>query len=373
MTRAAADLAVPEVSVLRVEILYTGGTFGMVEGGGGLRPRAGMGGEVADLVDAYTDRFGIPVEFRYTELDRVIDSANADPETACRIARRVRAAIATTGPDGVTTGPDGVTTGPDGVTTGPDGVTTGPDGVIVIHGTDTMAYTGARLAFELHDIAVPVVLTGAQIPLGRPASDAADNLMLALNSIATQPAPGTFIAFGSSLHPAVRASKRSSDGYDGFTTVRPLTPPSMPPARPAASPGVETPGPVGLFTVFPGMDSTLLDAALRIYHGGVVLECYGAGTMPTSDDTVTAIRRATERGTPVVVITHCDSGTVDLGLYEPGRALLAAGAIGGGDLTREAALAKLAHLAGLGLDADEVRRWMTTNLVGELADPTSHQ
>ncbi|MEC3914994.1 asparaginase domain-containing protein [Nocardia sp. CDC160] len=352
MTRAAADLAVPEVSVLRVEILYTGGTFGMVDGGDGLRPRAGMGGAVADLVDAYTDRFGIPVEFRYTELDRVIDSANADPETACRIARRVRAAI---------------------TTTTPDGVASGPDGVIVIHGTDTMAYTGARLAFELHDVTVPVVLTGAQIPLGRPASDAADNLMLALNSIATQPAPGTFIAFGSTLHPAVRASKRSSDGYEGFTTVRPLTPPSTPPARPVASYPVENPSPVGLFTVFPGMDTTLLDAALRIYHGGVVLECYGAGTMPTSADTVTAIRRATERGTPVVVITHCDSGTVDLGLYQPGRALLAAGAIGGGDLTREAALAKLAHLAGLGLDADEVRRWMTTNLVGELADSPSPQ
>lgn len=340
MTGAASSTVAQDISTLRVEILYTGGTFGMVDGGDGLRPRAGIGGEIADLIDAYTDRFGIPVEFRYHELDRVIDSADADPDTARRIAERVRAGLGATP----------------------------PDGVIVIHGTDTMAYAGARIAFELHDIPVPVVLTGAQIPLGQPASDAGDNLMLALNSIATQPAAGVFIAFGSALHPAVRASKRSCDGYDGFTTVRPLSPPRAPVAHPVAERGGEGSSPVGLFTVFPGMDTDLLDAALRIYHGGVVLECYGAGTMPVSEATVTAIGKATERGTPVVLITHCDSGTVDLGRYQPGRALLAAGAIGGGDLTREAALAKLAHLAGLGLPAAELRRWMTTNLLGELTD-----
>ncbi|WP_051179052.1 asparaginase domain-containing protein [Nocardia concava] len=340
MTGAASSTVAQDISTLRVAILYTGGTFGMVDGGDGLRPRAGIGGEIADLIDAYTDRFGIPVEFRYNELERVIDSADADPDTARRIAERVRAGL---------------------------GVTP-PDGVIVIHGTDTMAYAGARIAFELHDIPVPVVLTGAQIPLGLPASDAGDNLMLALNSIATQPAAGVFIAFGSALHPAVRASKRSCDGYDGFTTVRPLTPPRASVAHPVAVHGGETSPPVGLFTVFPGMDTDLLDAALRIYHGGVVLECYGAGTMPVSETTVAAIGKATERGTPVVLITHCDSGTVDLGRYQPGRALLAAGAIGGGDMTREAALAKLAHLADLGLPAAELRRWMTTNLLGELTD-----
>ncbi|WP_157355343.1 asparaginase domain-containing protein [Nocardia terrae] len=345
MTNAASSAVAQDISTLRVEILYTGGTFGMIDHGEGLRPRAGIGGEVADLIDAYSDCYGIPVEFRYTELDRVIDSAEAEPGTARLIAERVRARIGATP----------------------------PDGVIVIHGTDTMAYTGARMAFELHDIPVPVVLTGAQIPLGLPASDAGDNLMLALNSIATQPAPGVFLAFGSALHPAVRASKRSCDGYDGFTTVRPLTPPPAPVVHPVAADSAETAAPVGLFTVFPGMDTDLLDAALRIYHGGVVLECYGAGTMPMSRAAVAAIGKATERGTPVVAITHCDSGTVDLERYQPGRALLAAGAIGGGDMTREAALAKLGHLADLGLPADELRRWMTTNLLGELADsPAVH-
>ncbi|AYF75246.1 L-asparaginase 1 [Nocardia yunnanensis] len=341
MTEIAYDTVAQDISTLRVEILYTGGTFGMVDGGDGLRPRAGIGGEVADLIDAYTDRFGIPVEFRYSELERVVDSAHIDPATVRGIAERVRAGLGAVR----------------------------PDGVIVIHGTDTMAYTGARLAFELHDVGVPVVLTGAQIPLGQPGSDAGDNLLLALNSIATQPVAGTFIAFGSRLHPAVRASKRSSHGRGGFTTVRPYTPPAVTPVRPVSTRPVETPSPVGLFTVFPGMDTDLLDAALRIYHGGVVLECYGAGTMPASDAVVAAIRKATERGTPAVVITHCDNGTVDLSLYQPGRALLDAGVIGGGDMTREAALAKLAHLAELGLPAREIRRWMTTNLLGELTDP----
>ncbi|MFE3190210.1 asparaginase domain-containing protein [Nocardia sp. NPDC059240] len=351
MTDIACETVALDIAILRVEILYTGGTFGMVDGGDGLRPRTGIGGDVADLIDAYTDRSGIPVEFRYRELEHVIDSAHADPATVDVIAEQVRAALRVTRSEGGTP----------------------PDGVILIHGTDTMAYTGARLAFELHDLAVPVVLTGAQIPLGQPGSDAGENLLLALDSIATQPASGTFIAFGSRLHPAVRASKRSSHGRDGFVTVRPHTPPPTAIASPVAAVEAETASPVGLFTVFPGMDTDLLDAALRIYHGGVVLECYGAGTMPASVAAVDAIRKATGRGTPVVVITHCDSGSVDLSLYQPGRALLGAGAIGGGDMTREAALAKLGHLASLGLTTAELRRWMTTNLLGELTEsPAGH-
>ncbi|GAB4587768.1 asparaginase [Nocardia sp. IFM 10818] len=331
--------AAQRVPELRVDLLYTGGTFGMIDLGDGLRPRSGIGGEIAAVVDEFAADRGIAVTLRYSELDQVIDSANADGGTARRIGARVRANLGATP----------------------------SDGVIVIHGTDTMAYTGARMAFDLHDIAVPVVLTGAQIPLGQAGSDARDNLRLALDSIAAYPDPGTFIAFGTTLHPAVRASKRSCDGYDGFTTLRKFTPPAPPVTMPAGT--GETHLPVGLFTAFPGMDPDLLDAALRIYHGGVVLECYGAGTMPMHGSaTVEAVRRATRRGTPVVVITHCDSGSVDLGLYEPGRALLEAGAIGGGDMTREAALAKLSHLAGLGLPAAELRRWMTTNLLGELSN-----
>ncbi|UFS99698.1 asparaginase domain-containing protein [Nocardia huaxiensis] len=323
---------------LSIDILYTGGTFGMVDHGDGLHPRKGIGEEIATVVREFAAGSGIPVGLRYTELDEVIDSANADHDTARRIAARVRSRL-----------------------------TDHCDGVIVIHGTDTMAYVGARMAFELHDIPVPVMLTGAQIPLGQRGSDARDNLWMALDSIATHPGPGTFIAFGAAVHPAVRASKRSADGYDAFVTLRKYTPPATR-ALPAAWPG-ETTSPVGLFTAFPGMDPDLLDVALRIYHGGVVLECYGAGTMPMHGSaTVEAVRRAADRGTPVVVITHCDSGSVDLALYRPGRALLDAGALPGGDMTREAALAKLSYLAALNLPSTELRRMLTTNLLGELTD-----
>ncbi|MEU0503439.1 asparaginase domain-containing protein [Nocardia sp. NPDC005998] len=328
------------LSPVTVDILYTGGTFGMVDHGAGLRPRRGLGSEIADVVTQFERTSGIAVQFEYTELEQVIDSADAGAGTACRIAEQVRSGIARRR----------------------------PDGVIVVHGTDTMAYVGARMAFELHDLNVPVVLTGAQIPLGRPGSDAGSNLSLALNHIAAQPVPGTCIAFGTSLHPAVRASKRACDHYDGFTTVREFTPPPTPPRLPERRPRADSP-PVGLFAVFPGMDPDLLDAALRHYRGGLVLECYGSGTLPQHGDaTSAAIRAATTRGTPVVVITHCDSGTVDLDRYQPGRALRAAGAIGGGDMTREAALAKLAYLVDLGISGSGLRRWMTANLLGELSN-----
>ncbi|MEV4236674.1 asparaginase domain-containing protein [Nocardia sp. NPDC049737] len=333
------------VSQISVDILYTGGTFGMVDHGDGLRPRQGLDSEIADVITRFERENGIAVRFGYTELDQVIDSSDAGADTARRIAGQVRSGIEERR----------------------------PDGVVVVHGTDTMAYVGARMAFELRDIEVPVVLTGAQIPLGLPGSDARSNLTLALNSIAAQSVSGTFIAFGKSLHPAVRASKRACDDYDGFSTVREYTPPPSPPRLPEIQSRPDR-MPVGLFTVFPGMHPDLLDVALRHYRGGLVLECYGSGTLPLHGSaTVEAIRAATSRGTPVVVITHCDSGTVDLDRYQPGRAMRGAGAIGGRDMTREATLAKLGYLVEIGLSGSELHRWMTTNLLGELSNPPATQ
>ncbi|WP_081878101.1 asparaginase [Nocardia brasiliensis] len=319
---------------VRVGILYTGGTFGMVDGGAGMRPRSGLAAEISEMVAEFESAAGVSVDVRYREFDQVIDSALAEAGTACRIAATVRAGIASDE----------------------------PDGVIVVHGTDTMAYIGARMAFELRDSAIPVVLTGAQIPLGQPGSDARSNLHLALATIVGQPAPGTYLAFGSRLHPAVRASKRAIEDYDGFTTIGECTPPPVPPALPVRH---GTGAPVGLLTVFPGLHAELLDAALRHYRGGLVLECYGAGTAP---DLAEPVRGATGRGTPVVVISQCDSGSVDLGRYQPGRALLDAGALSGGDMTREAALAKLSYLVDHGFGGVELRHWMVTNLLGELAN-----
>lgn len=320
---------------MRVGILYTGGTFGMVDGGAGMRPRSGLADEIAEMVAEFETAAGVSVDARYYELDRVIDSALADAGTARRIADRVRAGIALDD----------------------------PDGVIVIHGTDTMAYIGARMAFELRDCAVPVLLTGAQIPLGRTGSDARANLHQALKSIAGHLVPATYLAFGAQLHPAVRASKRAIEDFAGFATVREFTPPPVPPELPVRH---GEGGPVGLLTVFPGLHADVVDAALRHYWGGLVLECYGAGTAP---DLVESVRAATGRGTPVVVISQCDSGAVDLSRYQPGRALLDAGALGGGDMTREAALAKLSYLVDHGFTGFELRHWMVTNVVGELANP----
>ncbi|MGO4614290.1 asparaginase [Nocardia sp. 2YAB30] len=345
LTSAPATLAAHRRPALRVHILYTGGTFGMADGGAGMCPRSGIGDEIADIITQFENAEGRSVQFRYAEFDRVIDSADAGPETAFRIAEWALSDIESAQ----------------------------LDGVVVIHGTDTMAYVGARMAFELREIAVPVVLTGAQIPLGHLRSDAPDNLHLALRSIATQPGPGTFIAFGSALHRAVRASKRACDNYDGFATLGEFAPPLSPPRVPGTRRhSAATRLPVGLLTVFPGMHADLLAAAIRQYPGGIILECYGSGTLPLDgSETIEVIRNAARDGTPVVVITQCDSGSVDLERYLPGRALLDAGAISGGDMTREAALAKLAYLVDLGLSGRQLHRWMTTNLLGELSNPAA--
>ena len=262
----------------------------------------------------------------------------------------------------------------------------GHAGVVVLHGTDTMAYTASALSFLLEDIDVPVVLTGAQRPVTELRSDGRENLVTALAIAAghlrgAPLVPEVTIAFSDVLVRGNRAVKVHADSYHGFASPNhpPLAtigasidfeptlirPPGAGPIRRSSGLSVAVTG----LRLHPGIDGDDLGAVLaRPGLRGFVLEAYGAGNGPTDSWFLDPLRSAVDRGVTVVVTTQCRAGGVVGGLYATNAALLATGAVSGGDMTFEAALTKLMVLTD-DHAPDEVRRLMQEDLAGELSEP----
>jgi L-asparaginase len=255
--------------------------------------------------------------------------------------------------------------------------------VVVLHGTDTMAYTASALSFLLEEIDIPIVLTGAQRPVTDLRSDGRENLVTALAIAAghlrgAPLVPEVTVFFSDVLLRGNRAVKVHADSYRGFAS------PNHPPLATAGvsidferglirAPGV---GPIrrrrgmsaavtGL-RLHPGIDAHVIESTLaRPGLRGVILEAYGAGNGPTDRWFLDPLRAAVDRGVTVVVTSQCLAGGVEDGLYATGSALLDTGAVSGGDMTFEAALTKLMVLTE-GDRPDDVRRLMQEDLAGEL-------
>ncbi len=249
------------------------------------------------------------------------------------------------------------------------------DGIVIVHGTDTMAYTASALSFILGPLSKPVVLTGSQKPITEVRTDARQNLIDAA-LVATLPVPEVVIVSGSRALRGVRATKRDAWGFTAFDS------PNLPPLVELGI-GVEIASQVRgacemsafderieprvlAVRVFPGLDPDLLRGAIRSGVRGLVLEGYGTGTLPNlAGSLIPALEEARERGVPVVVVSQCLRGFVDLARYEGGVAAAAAGAISGGDMTVEAALAKMMiGLARYGA-GDVLRAYFSSSVVGE--------
>jgi L-asparaginase len=225
------------------------------------------------------------------------------------------------------------------------------DGVVVVHGTDTMAYTASALAFLLEELDRPVVLTGAQRPLASVRTDARANLVDAFE-IATLGIPEVGVAFDSRFYRGCRTTKLDAWGLSAFGS--PTCPPlvelglgvSVAPHALARRPRATFDGRIELkvmaVRVFPGLDPRFLVGALDGGTRGLVLEAYGAGNVPHHENSlVPVVEEAARRDVPVVIASQCPRGTVDLARYDGSAAAERAGAIGAHDMTAEAALAKL--------------------------------
>jgi len=331
-----------------VYVAYTGGTIGMNRTPDGYAPTPGYLQQRLAAIPELHD----PAMPAYTihEYDPLLDSSNMTPDDWLRIARDIAAHHDRY------------------------------DGFVVLHGTDTMAYTASALAFMLQGLQKPVILTGSQIPLCELRNDARENLVTALILAAGCPIPEVCLYFGSRLLRGCRATKVSADGFDAFAS------PNYPPlgtvgvdiairwdlVRPSAPDAALTvqafePPTVGALRLFPGISADVVRNVLRPPLQGLVLEAYGVGNGPDRDPAfVAALQEATDRGVVVVACTQCLAGTVHLGDYAAGSALVKAGVIGGADMTAEAALTKLFYLFSRGLSSDEVKREMGRDLRGEL-------
>jgi L-asparaginase len=225
------------------------------------------------------------------------------------------------------------------------------DGIVVVHGTDTMAYTASALAFLLPGLDRAVVLTGAQRPLGAVRTDARANLVDACQ-VATMGIPEVGIVFHSSLFRGCRATKLDAWGMNAFSS--PCLPalaelglgvsvaPHVLASRPRAEFDPRIDPRVLAVRTFPGLDPRLLHGALGAGVSGIVFEAYGAGNLPHLERSlIPVIESARGLDIPVVIVSQCPRGAVDLRAYEGGVAAAAAGAIGAGDMTAEAALTKL--------------------------------
>jgi L-asparaginase len=256
-------------------------------------------------------------------------------------------------------------------------------GVVVMHGTDTMAYTASALSFLLEGIDIPIVLTGAQRSVTELRSDGRENLVTAMAIAAghlrgAPLVPEVTIFFDDVLLRGNRTVKVHADSYRGFDS------PNFPPlavagvdieinsslVRPVRAGPIQRSGGVSdavtALRLHPGLSEHAIRAALEQPElRGVVVEAYGAGNGPTEEWFLGPIRSAVEQGATVVVTTQCHAGSVNGGRYATGSALQDTGAITGGDMTFEAALTKLMVLADRH-EAEVVRRLMQDDLAGEL-------
>ncbi|HEY9070495.1 MAG TPA: asparaginase [Candidatus Ozemobacteraceae bacterium] len=251
------------------------------------------------------------------------------------------------------------------------------DGVVVTHGTDTLTYTAAALAFMLQELPKPVVMTGSQVPLDEIGSDGRSNLINAVR-VACMDVAEVLVVFGSLVIRAARAKKTSAFDMQAFTSVN--APPVgtigltirmngdvRPRGKRRALLRAFLRPDVAMIPVYPGLKPEVV-AHLVATHAGIVLEGYGAGNIPNAEGAslVPAITEATARRVPVVVCTQCLVGSTEMELYQVGRASLQAGAIPAMDMTPETTLVKLMWVLGQTDDPSTVGSLMLKAFAGEL-------
>jgi len=332
----------------KICIIYTGGTIGMTRTEKGYAPQKGFLGDILNKLTELSDS-RMP-KWDMIEMSPLLDSSNMTVYEWNKIAEKIYENYGKY------------------------------DGFVVLHGTDTMAYTASALSFMLENLDKPVVLTGSQIPLCEIRSDARDNLISSMLIAATGKVREVCLYFGGKLMRGNRTTKYSADGFSAFKS------PSYPYL---ADSGIElrysealmrtpdkgelsirklSPVPIGVIKVFPGIQFDLFESIMTEKLKGIVIETFGAGNIPGSADALLPIiEKAFKNGTVIAVCSQCPQGTVSLGAYETSSALKEAGAINGYDLTTEAAVAKLYYLFSCGYDSKKIKEMMETDLRGEMS------
>lgn len=263
----------------------------------------------------------------------------------------------------------------------------GYDGFVILHGTDTMAYTASALSFMLENLTKPVILTGSQLPMGQLRTDGKENLITSVELAALKDenglakVPEVCIHFNGRLLRGNRATKKNADGFTAFESFnyphlcdagvnftfhehhflqpdfnKPMTP------HTAMNPNVV------VFSLFPGIQESIIRHVLEATEiRGIVMRSFGSGNAPQYPWLTKLLSEATERGVVIVNISQCVAGSVEMSRYGTGYHLKKAGVISGYDSTVEAAVAKLMFLLAQYGDADTIRSLMTKSIAGEIS------
>ncbi|GEA13167.1 asparaginase [Alteromonas sp. KUL49] len=331
-----------------IYIAYTGGTIGMKPSEQGYVPAAGFLQNTLKNMPEF-HRPEMP-DFTLHEYDNLIDSSDMNPSDWQRIANDIAANY------------------------------DNYDGFIILHGTDTMAYTASALSFMLENLSKPVIVTGSQIPLAELRSDGQVNLLNALYVAANYPIAEVSLFFNNRLLRGNRSRKVDADGFNAFDS------PNFPPLLEAginislnagklATPTSESlmvskvsAQPIGMVSLYPGIAAQVIQNTLMQPVNALILLSYGVGNAPQNAKLIEQLEYARQRQIPIVNCTQCLRGSVNMRGYATGNALKEAGVLSGGDMTPEATLAKLHYLLSKDIDYKTLTEQLTKSLRGELSE-----